>query len=249
MLDGLERTNRTTELHAILGVLNCHVETHLRSTNLLGGKANSGKVKNGGKNIPASAIGTDERSFDVGEFELGLLAGLIHGGQRRAGETSSIASNREEAHASGGASSNDDHVRGVTVDDVGLRAVDLPGSAIVLGGCFDTRFVPATIRFGKRNSGDGFTGCDARKDRGLGRVVTGLHHGVRSKNNRGEVRRAQKGAAHLFKNNDEFDVAITLSTELFGNGETLQTELLGHLCPHDGVVTALGVHLLTNISL
>ncbi|CAB4693992.1 unannotated protein [freshwater metagenome] len=137
MLDGLERTDRTTELHAILGVLNSHVEAHLSATNLLGSEADSSKVENGGENVPAGSVGTDKRAFDVREVELGLLAGLIHGGKRGAGEAASVASDGEEAHTSCGAGGNDDHVRGVTVDDVGLGSADLPRSTIVRGGCFD----------------------------------------------------------------------------------------------------------------
>ena len=156
MLDGLERTDGTTELHPILGVLHRHVETHLSATDLLCSEADSSKVKNGGENVPASTVGASECAFNVGEVEFGLLAGLVHGGQCSAGEAGGIASDGEEAHASSGAGRDDDHVRSVTVDDVGLGAIDLPRSAIVGGGCFDTRFVPATIRFGEGNRGDGF---------------------------------------------------------------------------------------------
>jgi len=45
VLDRLERSDRATELHTDLGVLDRHVETHLGATNLLGGKRHGGKRK------------------------------------------------------------------------------------------------------------------------------------------------------------------------------------------------------------
>jgi hypothetical protein len=56
------------------------------------------------------------------EVELGLLAGLVHGGQRRAGEARGVAVDGEQAHAGAGAGGDDDQVGGVAVEHEHLGA-------------------------------------------------------------------------------------------------------------------------------
>ena len=67
MLDGLERTDRATELHTDLGVLDRHVE-HIDATDLLDGERHGGKVGDGRRtsqpspSAPMSVAGTPENS-------------------------------------------------------------------------------------------------------------------------------------------------------------------------------------------
>src|SRR5688572_3065055 len=120
VLDGLERADGPTELHAVLGVLHGGLEAHLGPADLLGGEADGGEVEHGGEGVPAGTVGADEGALDAGQLELGLLAGLVHGGQRGAGESGGVTGDREQADAGGGAGGHDDHVGGVAVDHVGL---------------------------------------------------------------------------------------------------------------------------------
>src|SRR5947207_3016426 len=70
----------------------------------------------------------------------------------------------------------------------------------------------------------------------LARVVTGVEQGVGGQGNRGEVRRAQQGAAHLLQHDGELDVAVARAAVLLRDGQALQAELVAHLLPDRGVV-------------
>jgi hypothetical protein len=116
VLDRLERTDRATELHAHLGVLDGHLEHLLGATDLLGGEADGGEVEHAAEDAPALALGADQRGRGVRELELGLLAGLVHRAERGAGEARGAAVDGEQAHALVGAGGDDDQVRGVAVE-------------------------------------------------------------------------------------------------------------------------------------
>ncbi len=60
VLDRLERTDRTAELHADLGVLDRHVEATLRATDLLGRERNRGEIEHQGQHGPPGPVGADE---------------------------------------------------------------------------------------------------------------------------------------------------------------------------------------------
>ena len=79
MLDGLEATNWSTELDAVLGVVNRGIKAALCATNLLSGQANGDEVKRLRQTCGSAAISSNETSFNASELETSLLAGLVHG--------------------------------------------------------------------------------------------------------------------------------------------------------------------------
>jgi hypothetical protein len=178
VLDGLERTDRATELHADLGVLDGHLEHLLGATDLLGGEADGGEVEHAlstaqpSPSVPMSVAGV------FGELELGLLAGLVHGAERGAGEARGAAVDGEQADALGGAGGDDDEVRGVAVEHEHLGAVERV--AVARGGGLhgDAALVPLAVGLGEGEGGDGLAAGDARQVRGLGGVVTAVDQGV-----------------------------------------------------------------------
>ena len=68
MLDGLERTDRATELHTILGVLDRHLEDELSATDLLGGEGNGGEIEDGDSDLLGNepAYGSDGAVMGIG---------------------------------------------------------------------------------------------------------------------------------------------------------------------------------------
>ena len=69
-----------------LGVLDRGVEHVLGAAHLLGGQGHGGQVQRLGQPGLGPAVGADQRGRRAGELEPGLLAGLVHRGQRRAGQ-------------------------------------------------------------------------------------------------------------------------------------------------------------------
>ena len=246
VLDRLEGADGATELDAVLGVLDGHVEHELRATDLLGGEADRGEVEDGLEDLPAATVGSDERGRGRGELEAGLLAGLVHGRERGALEAGGITVDREEADTGGRPRRHDDQVGGVPVEDVGLGAGQ--GVSIARGGRLhgDAALVPAARRLGEGEGGDGGPSCDAREVRRLGGVVTGLDERVGREHHGGEERGAQQGAAHLLEDDAEFDVAEAGTAVLLGDVQTLESHLLGHLAPYVAVEAGLGLHLLAH---
>ena len=152
----------------------------------------------------------------------------------------------EEADAALGAGRNDDQVGGVAVDHEHLRAGQGVAVAALGGGQGDAGLVPLAARLGEREGGDGLAAGDAGQVRGLGGLVTAVDQRVRGEHDGAEERGAQQRAAHLLEHDAELDVAVARATELLGDDETLQAELLAHLAPHGGIETVLGLHLLAH---
>ena len=132
MLDRLERADRAAELHTHLGVLDSHLEDHLCATDLLGCEADCSEVEHPLQDLPAAAVGADERSLHAIEFELRLLAGLIHCRQCGLSEARSVAVDSKQAGACCGLRGDDDQVSGVAVEHEAFGAGDLAVS--VSGG-------------------------------------------------------------------------------------------------------------------
>ena len=84
-----------------LGVLDGHLEHLLGAADLLGGEADGDEVEHPRQHVPAVALGPDQPGRRVVELELGLLAGLVHRRQRRAGEARGVAVDGEQADAGG----------------------------------------------------------------------------------------------------------------------------------------------------
>ncbi len=124
---------------------------------------------------------------------------------------------------------------------VRVKSLPEPLAARVMPG-----LVPLAGGLGEGDGGDGLAAGDAREVGGLGGVVAGVEQGVGGEHDRGEVRGAQQGAAHLLEHDAELDEAVARAAELLGDGEALQAHLLAHLRPHGLVVTGLGLHLLAD---
>ena len=73
-----------------------------------------------------AALGADQPRRRVGELEPGLLAGLVHGGQRGAGEAVGVALHPEERQAGRGAPDDQDQAGRVAVEHERLVAVQRP---------------------------------------------------------------------------------------------------------------------------
>ena len=99
------------ELHAVLGVLHGGLEHLLGAADLLGGERHRGEVEHPLERAPAGALGADERGRRVGQLDLGLLAGLVHGGQVRAGDAGAVGVDREQRHAAVGLGGHDERGR------------------------------------------------------------------------------------------------------------------------------------------
>src|SRR5438105_3004479 len=85
------RCDGPADLDPDLGVLHGHLQHLLGPADLLGGQGYRGQVEDPAHGVPALALGPDELGRGARELDPGLLAGLIHGGQRGAGETGRIA--------------------------------------------------------------------------------------------------------------------------------------------------------------
>ena len=120
MLDGLERADWPTKLHTNFGVLDRHVQHHLGAANLLGSQRNRSQVEHLLEHGPATTVFTDELGRGAGKVQASLLAGLVHGGQWRAGEAIGVARNMEQRHTGVGAGGHDDLVGHMTVEHVHL---------------------------------------------------------------------------------------------------------------------------------
>ena len=174
MLDGLERTNRATELDAVLGVLHGGLQALLGATDLLGGQCNGGQVEHTRHDVPALALVADETGRHAVEVELGLLAGLVHGRQCGPGEAVGVAVHGEQRDATGGPGGHDDEVGDVTVEHEALGAAQ--GVAVTASGGLhgDAGLVPLAAGLGERQGGDGLAGSDSREQVLLGGLVAAV---------------------------------------------------------------------------
>ena len=246
VLDGLERPDGSTELHAVLGVLHGGVEADLGATDLLGGQGHRGEVQHPLEDRPAGTLAADQGGRHAVEVEAGLLAGHVHGGQRGAGQAGGVARHVEQRHAVGGAGRHQDQIGDVAVQDVHLRARQGPGVTVGRSLHGDAGLVPAAALLGEGQRGNGLARGDTGQQGRGGSLVTGVDQRVGGQHDGGEERSAQQGTTHLLEHHDELDVAEALSAVLLGDDEALQAELFGHHRPGLGVVADLGLHELTD---
>ena len=99
MLDRLEAADGPAELNARLGVLDRGVEDVLGPPDLLGGQRHRSEIERLGQAGLSTAVDPDEHGGRVGELQPGLLARLVHGWQRRAGQAGRVTlARRREGH-------------------------------------------------------------------------------------------------------------------------------------------------------
>ena len=130
----------------------------------------------------------------------------------------------------------------MTVDHEHLVPVEDEAVATGLGRALNAAEVPLPVVLGDGQGGDGLAGGDAGQVGLLGLVVARGQHGVGGQGDGGEEGGAQQGGPHLFEHHDELDIGEARTTELLGDGQRLQPQLVGHLGPHGGVVALGGVH-------
>ena len=194
---------------------------------------------------PASAppSAADQRGRRAGELQAGLLAGLVHGRQRRAGQSPARRRARRTSDTPAA-------VRAATTIRLAmwpsmtniLWPFEHPAVARLGGGQLDPAEVPLAVVLGDGQGGDGLARGDAGQVALLGLVVARGRAARWRQRHRGEERRAQQRGAHLLEHDDQLDVGEARAAELLGDGERLQAELVGHLAPHGRVVALGGVH-------
>ena len=188
------------------------------------------------------------RGAHTGELDPRLLAGEVERRQRGAGEARRIGVDREarDAVLTGGAlEARHDHeeVGEHAVEHVRLRAVERPAvAARAPRDRADALGVPAAAGLGDCERRDRLARRDAREDGGL--LVGGarVHDRTGGQHHAREVGRAQQHATHLLEHDAELDEREALPAVRLGEMEALQAELLGHLLPHRGVVSLVGLH-------
>ena len=172
MLDGLEAPDGTAELDTGLGVVDRALQAALGAPDLLGRERHRGEVERLGQTGLGTTVGPDQPRRCVGELDAGLLAGLVHRGECRTGESGGTALDGEQGQAGGGPSDDQEEIGDVSVDDERLVTVERPALPGRRGGEADAVSVPATRVLGKREGGDGLARGDARKEGLLGLLVT-----------------------------------------------------------------------------
>src|SRR5437763_873367 len=244
VLDGLERADGATELHAHLRVLDRHLEHLLRAADHLVRQTHGRLVERLRRGSPSCAGLAQRSGGDVGEVETRLLPGLVHRRQRRAREAGRVTVDGEERDAvlaagTGEPRDGDERVRGVPVDHEHLRTRQLVVFAAPAGLHGDPRRVPPAVRLGERERGDRLARRDAREQLALLSIGARVHDRVRRQHDRREVRRAQPDAPPPLEHDAELDEREALTAVGFGDVQALEPELLRHLLPHR-LVVALG---------
>src|SRR5665213_546309 len=242
VLDRLERSDRPTELHAVLRVFHGVVEHPLCAADLFSGQRRGGRLQRRLEAGERFALDTDERGRCVLQHDPTLLARLVHRREHFALHTLRVALNSEERETLDGHSRHEDDRRRVAVGDVTAHAVDDEAVAGRTRGGRGLREVPETGVVGQRHGGDRLARRDARQVRCLVRVGADEEHGVRGEGDGREVRRAKERGTHLFEYHVELDRTVALTTELLGNAKSLERQLFGHLIPDGGVVALGGGH-------
>src|SRR2546421_9939868 len=172
VLDGLERADGPTELHAHLRVVDRHLEHLLRAPDHLVRQAHGRLVERLRQRRPSRARFTQRPGGDVREVEARLLPGLVHRGERRARQAGRVTVDGEERDAVLAAGARepghgDDRVRGVPVDHEHLRARQLVAVAAPAGFHRDARRVPPAVRLGERERSDRLARRAAREQLAL----------------------------------------------------------------------------------
>ena len=173
------------------------------------------------------------------ELEAGLLARLVHGRERRAGQPGCVVFDPEEGDALARAGGDHDQVGHVPVEDEHLVPVEDPAIPARLGRQLDPAEVPPSVVLCDGQGPDGLARGQTREEVFLGLVVARRQHRVGGQGDGGEERRAQQRRPHLLEHHDQLHVGEARTTELLGDRQRLEAELVGHLAPHRGVV-ALG---------
>ena len=249
MLDGLEAADRAAELDPRLRVLDRCVEHALRPAHLLGRQRHRGKVEGLGQPGFGAAVGTDERRGGGGELQPRLLAGLVHGREVRARQAGRVTAHRKEGHALGRPRRHHDQVRHMPVDHEHLVSVEHPAVALLRRRALDATEVPLAVVLGDGQRGDRLTRRQAREHGLLGVVVARGEQRVGGQRDGGEERRAQQCGTHLLEYDRQLDVREAGAPELLGDGQRLESELVGHLAPDGGVVPLGRVHQTPDLGL
>src|ERR1019366_1946161 len=124
VLDRLERTDRPTELHTVLRVLDRVVEDALRATDLFGGQCGRGHLQRRLETRERLPLDADEPRRSVTEHEATLLACLVHGRQRFARDALRVAVDGEERKTLGRHRRHQEERRGAAVRDVAPHAIE-----------------------------------------------------------------------------------------------------------------------------
>ena len=191
---------------------------------------------------PRTALDADEAGRGGGELESGLLAGLVHGGERRAGQPRRATFDGEQAHALGGAGGHQDQVGDMPVDDEHLVAVERPsvtlGEAARVMASRSQRPLSSVIASVAMVSPEAMPGrrsfladSSPEDNSALAASATVEKYGTHGKR-----------GTHLLEHHDQLDVAEPGAAVLLGDAEGLETELVGHLVPHGPVEALFGLH-------
>ena len=191
MLDGLKGPDGSAELDPHLGVLHAHVKALLGATDLLGRQSHGRQVQHLHQVTPALAVLTDERAGSKGELHLGLLTGLIHGGQASGRDPFTLGIHGEDRRACVGFGRHQHEAGILAVDDEHLFAADLPPIPGLGGKGGNAVLCPLAVGLGEGHRGDGVAGCDARQVSLLGHLVAAGHEQVGSEGHRGKEGSAQ----------------------------------------------------------
>ena len=248
VLDRLERTDRTAELHAVLGVLHRHVEHELRAAHHLVGERDRGLVERLAVRREAVVGAAERLRLDVVELELRLLARHVHRRERRAGETVGVAPTVKNempsvpvVPARRATTTMRSAVKPSSTNIFSPESVKRPPSPSVASIVMP---VTSHFPFGSVNASVAIVSPLAMPGRSscFWSSVPDVEDRVRREHDRRVVRRAQQHPAHLLEHDAELDEREALAAELLGDRERLQPELLAHLLPHRRVVALGGLH-------
>ena len=156
---------------------------------------------------------------DAVEVELGLLAGLVHRRQRRAGEAGGVAVDREERLPPAPVLGGDERCRSAvwpSITNIFVPVSVQPSPSLVAVASMP---VSSHLPFGSVKASVAIVSPEAMpgRQRRLGGVVAGVEERVGGEHDGREVRGAQQGAAHLLEHDAELDEGEALAAELLGD--------------------------------
>jgi hypothetical protein len=233
------------ELEARLREVGCHLETALGPTHLLGGEGRLGQGEDAPQRLRLipGAHPHSGRPLESDPRELSRRVEGLHEGPR---EAVGVGLDPEEGETLRAAGHDEEHVGGMSVEHPGLRARELVAGVGLPGLHLYALEVPAAVGLCVGQAGRRSTRRDLGEQLLAGLLVGALEQSVGCEDGCTEIRRAEERAAHLLHHDQQLDVAETGAAVLFGDQQTGQTHLLGHLLPCLGVVAALGRHLLAH---
>lgn len=207
-----------------------------RLPDLFGGQQYGGGGEGALDRRTGRAFGAQQPGGGVAEVDLCLLAGLVEGGERGAGDAWCVALDGEEADAGGGTGGDQQQIGEVAVGDVRLRPRQPPTPCCLRGVEPDALLVPAAVRLGQGEGGHGVAGGDARQVGEAGRFVGAAQECLGGEGHDGEVGGAEQGAARFLEDDAEFGVTEARAAVRLGDGDPLEPEFRGHPSPYDPVV-------------